>query len=60
MRELRKKEHRAKCWIKSSLDDSIFDKITDTLTTKEAWEILKVVYQGNDTVKTIKLRALRA
>ena len=44
----------------NSIADSIFDKITDSSTTKEVWNILKVVYQGNDTMKTFKLHTLRA
>lgn len=58
--ELKKKKHRAKCWIQNSVDESIFDKITGASTAKEAWEILKAAYQGNDTVKTVKLQTLRA
>ena len=58
--ELRKKEHRAKCWIQNSVDDSICDKITSASTAHEAWKILKVAYQGNDTMKTVKLHTLRS
>jgi hypothetical protein len=32
-------------------------KILDT--TKQAWDILKSAYQGNDKVKTVKLQTLR-
>ena len=58
--ELIKKEHKAKCWIQNSVDYSIFDNITSTSTTHESWEVLKLVYQGNDTVKTVKLQTLRS
>ena len=42
--KLRKKEHRAKCWIQNSIDDSIFSKITNTSTKKEVRDILKDAY----------------
>lgn len=38
----------------------MFDKIISTSTLKESWDIFKVVYQGNDTVKTVKLQTLQA
>jgi hypothetical protein len=55
----RKKENKAKYWIQNSVDDSIFSKITGASTTKQAWDILKSAYQGNDKVKTVKLQTLR-
>lgn len=58
--ELRKKEHRAKCWIQNSVDDSIFEKITGAIIEKQCWNIFQAMYQGNDTVKTIKFQTLRA
>jgi hypothetical protein len=56
---LRKKENKAKFWIQNSVDDSIFSKISGIGTSKQAWDILKSSYQGNDRVKTIKLQTLR-
>jgi hypothetical protein len=41
------------------VDDSIFSKITGASTSKQAWDILKSAYQGNDRVKTVKLQTLR-
>jgi hypothetical protein len=41
------------------MDDSIFSKIIGTGTSKQAWDILKSSYQGNDRIKTIKLQTLR-
>jgi hypothetical protein len=41
------------------VDDSIFSKITGTSTSKQAWDILKSSYQGNDRVKIVKLQTLR-
>ena len=55
----RNRENKAKFWIQNSVDDSIFSKITGTSTSKQAWDILKSSYQGNDRVKTVKLQTLR-
>jgi hypothetical protein len=55
----RNRENKAKFWIQNSVDDSIFSKITGAGTSKQAWDILKSSYQGNDKVKTVKLQTLR-
>jgi hypothetical protein len=34
-------------------------KISGVVTSKQAWDILRIAYHGNDKVKTIKLQALR-
>ena len=41
------------------MDDLIFSKITGVGTSKQAWDILKSFYQGNDRVETVKLQTLR-
>jgi hypothetical protein len=41
------------------VDDTIFSKITGIGTSKQAWDILKSSYQGNDRVKIVKLQTLR-
>jgi hypothetical protein len=40
------------------MDDSIFSKITGAGTSKQAWDILKSSYQGNDRVKKVKMQTL--
>jgi hypothetical protein len=40
------------------VDDLIFLKITGAGTSKQAWDILKTSYQGNDRVKIVKLQSL--
>jgi hypothetical protein len=55
---LRTKENKAKFWIQNSVDDSIFSKIIGPGTSKQAWDILKTSYQGNDRVKIVKLQSL--
>jgi gag-polypeptide of LTR copia-type len=39
--------------------ESIFTKISAATTTKDAWIILKTIFQGNSKVITIKLQGLR-
>jgi hypothetical protein len=55
----RNKENKEKLWIQNSVDDSIFQKIIGIVTSKQAWDILKSAYQGNDRVKIVKLQTLR-
>lgn len=55
MTELKKKDHKAKCSIQNSINDSIFDNTIGASTTHEAREILKFGYQGNDRVNTVIL-----
>ena len=45
--------------ILNSLDDSTFPKINAAKNAKAIWDILKVVYQGNDKVKMVRLQTLR-
>jgi hypothetical protein len=55
----RNKENKAKLWIQNSVDDSIFSKSKGVVTSKQAWDIPKSAYQGNDRVITVKLQTLR-
>jgi hypothetical protein len=55
----RNRENKAKFWIQNSVDDLIFLKIIGASTSKQAWDILKSAYQGNDRVKMVKLQTLR-
>ena len=41
------------------MNESVFPRISATQRSKEAWETLKVVYQGMEKVKTAKLQLLR-
>ena len=41
------------------MDDSILPKIIGSKSAKEAWDILKMTYKGNNKVKTIRLQTLR-
>ena len=43
----------------SMLDDSMLPKVKGESNSKEAWDILKHAYQGNDKLKTIRLQNLQ-
>ena len=42
-----------------AVDESIFEKILELETTKEAWVTLQKLYKGNEHVKRMKLQILR-
>ncbi|XP_049401653.1 uncharacterized protein LOC125865501 [Solanum stenotomum] len=56
----RKKDQHALTLIHQCLDDGMFEKVVDTTTSKEAWDISQNSLQGVDKVKKIKLQTLRA
>lgn len=47
------------CAIQSRIDVSIFSKITECKTSKEAWVILDSEYKGSAKVQVAKLQLLR-
>lgn len=59
MREHRKRDSKALFTIQQALDDEIFPRISAAETSKQAWEILKQEYFGDDKVITVKLQTLR-
>jgi gag-polypeptide of LTR copia-type len=54
-----KKDERALFFIQSAMHESIFTKISLATTAKDAWTILKTVFQGSSKVIAIKLQGLR-
>ena len=59
LEELKQKEGKSKLCILVSLDDSIFPKIIGAKIAKEAWDILKMAYKGNDKVKIDRIQTIR-
>jgi gag-polypeptide of LTR copia-type len=54
-----KKDTRALFFIQSAMHESIFTKISAATTSKDAWTILKTVFQGSSKIIVIKLQGLR-
>lgn len=58
-KELKKKDCKALFLIQQSLDEGNFERISKSLSSKEAWDILSNYHEGDDKVKLIKLQSLR-
>jgi len=58
-KELKKKDCKALFLIQQSLDEGNFERISKTVSSKEAWDILSTYHEGDDKVKLIKLQSLR-
>ncbi|XP_020269489.1 uncharacterized protein LOC109844775 [Asparagus officinalis] len=59
LRDTCKKDSKALFMIQQAVDDEIFPQIAAATTSKEAWEILKKEYLGDEKVISIKLQTLR-
>ncbi|KAH9671981.1 hypothetical protein KPL70_017541 [Citrus sinensis] len=59
LKDLKKKENKAKYLIFQSLDEDAFEKIAGTTSSKEAWEKLETSYKGAEQVKKVRLQTLR-
>ena len=53
------KDKSALYFLYNAVDESGFEKIANVASSKEAWDILKVAYRGNDRVRQVRLQALR-
>ena len=59
MQTKKKKDCKALFLIQQSLDEGNFERISKTVSSKEAWDILSKYHEGDDKVKLIKLQSLR-
>eukprot|EP00253_Pinus_taeda_P014808 PITA_14808 len=55
----KKKDAKALFLLFQSVHESIFPRIAAATKSKEAWDTLKIAYQGMEKVKTAKLQMLR-
>lgn len=54
-RKTRKKDHKALFYIHQCVDTKVFEKIVDATTIKTVWDILVRCYDGDASVKNVKL-----
>jgi len=55
LKSYKKKDAKALYFLYRAVDESVFEKIAVAERSKEAWETLKIAYQGIEKVKTTKL-----
>ena len=53
------KKFKSKTLIQNSVADSVFHRIMNCRTTKEAWDKLKLEYQGSDRTKQMQVLNLK-
>ncbi|KAK2989938.1 hypothetical protein RJ640_013862 [Escallonia rubra] len=56
----RRKDQKALAIIHQSLDDAMLQKVANTTTSKNAWEILQTSHGGVEKVKKVRLQTLRS
>nr|XP_043616109.1 uncharacterized protein LOC122588027 [Erigeron canadensis] len=59
VKNMKKRDAHAMALIQQAVNDSLFSRIAAAKSAKEAWEILKIEFQGDEQVKAIKLQGLR-
>lgn len=59
LKETRSKDKMALYTLFRAIDESGFEKIAGSTTSKEAWDILEKVFKGADRVKQVRLQTLR-
>eukprot|EP00253_Pinus_taeda_P022980 PITA_22980 len=55
----KKKDYKALYFFYKAVHESVFPRIATAKRSKEAWQTLKIAYQGMENVKTAKLQLLR-
>ncbi|XP_030448004.1 uncharacterized protein LOC115670781 [Syzygium oleosum] len=59
IKENRKKDRKALFYIFQAIDSSIFEKVANSKTAKEAWDTLIKIYKGVEKVQKVRLQTLR-
>ncbi|GAU51887.1 hypothetical protein TSUD_416720, partial [Trifolium subterraneum] len=59
LKETRSKDKTALYVLFRAVDESGFEKITGSTTSKEAWDTLQKAFEGADRVKQVRLQTLR-
>lgn len=59
LNEPRKKDKKALFFIYQAVDEVIFERISTSSSSKEAWDLLHRTYRGEDKVKVVRLLTLR-
>ena len=59
LKETRSKEKMALYMLFRAVDESGFEKIVGSTTSKQAWDTLEKVFKGADRVKQVRLQTLR-
>ena len=60
LKDSRKKYQKALYAIFQAVDESIFEKILESETAKEAWVTLQKLYKSDECVKRMKLKTIRS
>ncbi|XP_050916797.1 uncharacterized protein LOC127131967 [Lathyrus oleraceus] len=60
LKESRKRDKKSLFLIYQSVDEDTFEKISNAMTTKEAWDKLQTCNKGVEQMKKIRLQTLRA
>jgi len=57
-REAKKKDYKALFYIHQCVDNKVFEKISDSESSKAAWDTLVKYFSGDDKAKKIRLQSL--
>ena len=58
IKENRKKDRKALFYNFQAIDSSIFEKVANSKTAKEAWDALIKIYKGVEKVQKVRLQTL--